>query len=60
VERARFDELVGALKIEDECGTGEVEHAVDGVGCGSEVWAAPEHLFVWCGRVRMERPGAWC
>jgi hypothetical protein len=57
VVRACVDELVGVLEIrlEEQGGTGEVERAMYGASCGPEVWAAPEHVFVWCGVRRMER-----
>jgi len=54
VVRARFDELVGNLELEEQSGTGEVEHAMYGASCRPEVCGAPEHVFVWCECWRME------
>jgi len=50
VVRACGDELVGVLerRIEEQCGTGQVERAMDGAGYLPEVCGAPEHVFVWC------------
>ena len=52
--RARFDELVGNLELEEQSGTGEVERAMYGASGGPEVCGAPEHVFVWCECWRME------
>jgi hypothetical protein len=57
VGRARVDELVGVFegRLEEQSGTSEIDRAVDGAERGLPVWAAPEHVFVWCVARRMER-----
>jgi hypothetical protein len=56
VERARFGELVRLRerRLEEQGGASEAERAVSGAEGELRWGCAPEHVFVWCARGRME------